>query len=347
MISCINDSKNYFENRIHLQIKNIKSSAKNYCISIGLDFDKKNPIRTEMYHRCKLELIKQAKVKDPLQPYQIYYNKLLIDFIIQEKNRLNVAIENLNRYRNNIINKNDHDECVKRGYKNNLYDPDSLEFYYACRKSLISDFVYSPEHLRLKKTSYSSAFVINKNQDQKIKNKMEFELKYPHCSSHRIQTKKAKECMQGFDQNISCRRSGRRKSILLKMEMNKVCQERLYSKIPQNLLLDEDGKKKYTKKNYMTDLYLNPSLHDFMKNNEVRESFQAKSEEEGDNKIEEDKEDKNKINNSNRNIYDRKELVSLRRNFIIGCTSQIETQIKNFIARNDRLCDSKIIKWKK
>lgn len=344
--SCINQSKNYFEHRIKIQIMNIKSSAKNYCISIGLDFDQNNHIRTEMYHRCIVELVKQAKVHNPLQPYQIYYNKGLDKFIKDEVVKLDYAIENLNNYRNNYLDNIDHKECIKRGYNDSIYDSDKLESYYMCRRSLISAFLSFPKDSKLNNSSYNSSFVINKNQDRGIINTLKFNSNYPPCSKFKYFSSKGKQCKADFDNNSSCKQKNKKRSIEIRMRMNKVCQERLYSKLPDSLLIKNDkNKDKYSERNFLTDLYLNPSLYDFLKNEEIKTSFEAaKKSNANDNK---QKTNEELINNKNTEIYSRQELVSLRRQFIIGCTNQIDNKIKNYIDRYDRICDSKVIKWKK
>lgn len=344
--SCLNlnDSRVYFERKIDAQLREIKAAAKNYCISIGLDFDSNDPIRTEMYHRCNIELIKQAKIKDPLQPYQIYYNRDLSKFIEAENSKLDRATENLNYYRNNILDISDHKECIKRGYDNSIFDADKMESYYNCRKSLVSSLLLDNKNSISIQNSYSVAFAINKKQDQEIKNQKQFAKSYPVCSKLRYQSDEAKKCKLDFDNNNICKQNNRKKSIILKMRMNKGCQERLYSKLPDSLLIkDKNYNEKYNRKNYLTDLYLNPSLHDFLKNEKTKASFEAKKEK---GEKEEAKKEENLINNKNTQIYDKKELVSLRRQYIIGCTSVIDDKIESYIERFDRICDSEILKWK-
>ncbi len=344
--SCLNidNSRVYFEKKIDTQLREIKTAAKNYCISIGLDFDSNDPIRTEMYHRCNIELIKQAKVKDPLQPYQIYYNRDLSKFIEAENRKLDRATENLNDYRNNILDiVSDHKECIKRGYDNSIFDADKMESYYHCRKSLISSFLVDSKNYQPVQNSYSVKFAINKKQDQELINQKQFAKSYPLCSKLRYQSNEAKKCKLDFDKNNNCKQNNRKKSIILKMKMNKECQEKLYSKLPDSLLIkDKDSSEKYNKKNYLTDLYLNPSLYDFLKNEKTKASFEAKKEKDEENV----KKEEDLINNKNTQIYNKKELVSLRRQYIIGCTSLIDDKITSYIERFDRTCDSEIIKWK-
>ncbi len=346
--SCFTESRQMYEEQSAKRIKSLDESTNKYCTDLGLNFSRENPIRSEMFFRCKIELAKRAKIQNPIKPNEMAFNQDLEKFIeIQDQQYMN-SIENLNYYRNSILNNSHHKICQKKGYDFDSLQQDKIEEYLNCRESLIMTFELKPAYqsyqdLNYPQNSYNINFVINEKQDQEIKKAREFAKKYPFCSNLKIDSPKSIECKKAFDEKESCINNTKREYFFRKKRFQEICQQKLYIKLPESLLIEKKEKQtRAEKRNFNTDLHLNASYHQFLSNEKIRNSFMFKKNEE-ENKKQKDVEQK--INNSFKQLYTKHELTSLRKKFINSCMAQVKPKVEKFVKAGLKTCNSITLKW--
>lgn len=358
--SCFHYNQAMIQKEAEKELSIANSAARKYCISLGLDFGEQDHIKNEMYFRCKIELLEKSKIETPISSRQISFNQALKRLLAKERVNYESAAEKVAQDRNAAINKKHHKICSKRGFKITNTNQEKVESYYKCRKSLILVYHTTPaynknENLNYTQSSYNTQYVVNKKQDFEIKNSINFTKNYPNCKRYNYKSNKAQKCKDDHDKMRSCVATFRVKAIERKNNMYKSCQEKLYAKLPDTMLITEK-ENNANKKNYITDLYLNPSLHAFLSDKEAFSSFEAKElaeegtkdeEDEIVKEVEKDEIKEDKIYNSFDNLYTRSELVSLRKNFIKSCTSEIEPKIKKYVDYNNKNCKSIISQWLK
>ncbi len=360
LTSCLPNNKKAQEQEFIQRIEKFNSVTNKYCSSLGLDYSDNNPIRVEMFFRCKIELAKRAEISNPTKPREIIFNGDLKNYIKMQDHEYMDAIEKLNYHRNSILNNIHHKECQKRGYKIDTLRQEEIEDYLSCRESILMSFDATPAYqttqdLNYNQSSYNVAYIVNEKQDKEIAKHKEFSKDYPHCSPYKVNSEKAIQCKNDYDNQESCLQQVRTESFARKRRFHEICQQKLYIKLPDSLLIEKDKKKtKAQERNFNTDLYLNSSYYQLLSDQKFVESFMAKDDEKDqkdkkDKKTqkEEEQEKAKEINNSFKKLYTKNELVSLRKKFILSCTSKIKPKVANFVDAGNKICYSLTLKWEK
>lgn len=354
--SCLSENKISQHQDYQKLVRKFNNETNKYCSSIGLSVDEKNPIRSEMFYRCKTELIQQTRIQNPKKPEDIIFNKNVEKYIDHEKIKYTNSVETLNDYKNSLISNNHHKICTKRGFNARSLRQEEIEHYMTCRKSLTLTFNTTPPYGNIKnlsynQNSYNTGFIINKEQDIAIKAKAEFAKKYPLCSRYRVNSDVANQCQRDYDLKRSCINNMKRQSFMKRKKYHESCQQKLYAKLPDSLLIDDELDDTDKKKNFNTDLYLNSSFYEFLSDKEKMSSFMAKAnynEDEEELLSNEDQKEslqQEGINNSFNKMYTKAELTSLRRIFIKECNVSIEPKINNFVKSESRNCNDLTTKW--
>ncbi len=348
LFSCLSQNK-ILQNQEYLKrIKSFDATTSHYCTTIGLDFSNSNPIRSEMFFRCKVELAKRAKISSPLRPQEMIFNRDLERYILIQDHKYMNSIEDLNYHRNSLIDNTHHKACVKRGYKIDSLKQDEIESYLTCRESLILSFEIKPAYqnekdLNYRESSYNIDYVVNKKQDKEIKIRDKFSKKYPFCSKFKVKSPRALKCKDDYDKKRSCKNKVKMKSFAKTKRFHEICQQKLYIKLPNSLLIKKDKKRSRSQeRNFNTDLYLNQSYYQFLSDKKMRNSFMAKD---GKEVKSSKKSRKKKINNSFKALYTRDQLTGLRQRFISSCISQIDPKIDNFLNAGYKMCNTLTLNW--
>jgi len=307
------------------------------CVSQGLDYGDWDEIITEMYWRCRYNLVQDRKINDATTPDKIRHNAA-IEKISEE------ILKNLSRAKYSALTKieddielSDHNKCG--GLGNNLNIGESNDGYYRCRQNLIiarippaPKVTNSFEFSILPKNRASEYLKIA--QESRRDSSKEVLLvdammqKYPNCAGLNISGEDFKRCSSAVDQSMQCLANINSLQIKKDLQDKIYCQQQAFVQFPDNYALAKDRssseiekiksdlKKDHgneiNKENNATLLYLEGDRN-------IPANIGRDIENEGD----DEKRSKEKL-------YSRVELLKLRERFVYQCDKKMEDKLPDF-----------------
>lgn len=305
------------------------------CVSQGLDYGDWDEITTELYWRCRYNLVINRRINLAITPESIRNNKI-VDIISEE------MLKNLNRAKYSALAKmeddidlSDHKKCVDMGY--DLLIGYMNDGYYKCRQNLVIARIPPAPKIT---NSFESA-ILPKDQGVNLKiatesresNKEAIRVavllqKYPNCMGLNVDSADFKKCSEAEDRSKLCVMTINSKQIKKELDDKIYCQQQAFIQFPDNYALAKDkssnelekiklqSKKKndedVQKEINTTLLYLEGSRN--IDNNIGKESLNS-----GDS----EKQSKEKL-------YSRVELLKLREQFIYQCDKKMEDKLPDY-----------------
>ncbi len=354
MIASCAEPRQYFTHSTSQEIQEIETKDHQYCISLGLDFGD-DAIKSETYYRCRIILANGKIILDSTLPDVLRRNENMKIFIASLIEKFNDSFENLNDYRNDIINNNQHKICQRMGYNIDSLDQSDVEKYLSCRQRLIKEWTIKPpfnktQYLKRPSDTYNTGFVINKHKDAQIALLAKEKEKYPICATKlNIKSPEYSDCKKDFDDQKNCYKEAKKLRFAKEMEERMICQKKLYIRFPNSMIKKDNLKnddKELEKIKILADLY---NKNDFYSIGIGKEEFKSFKGEDKNKKNEEKKPEEVKKDDFNKydELYTRVEITSLRQRFIKGCNDDASIRIENYFQRLNQQCLSTTLKWEK
>ncbi len=341
LLSCNNSESYLFTYQSKLRI--IERQDHQKCVSQGLDYGDWDEIVTEMYWRCRYNLVQDRKINTSITPASIK-NNAVIEKISEE------ILKNLSRAKYSALAKidddielSDHKKCVSLGY--NLGVLESNDNYYRCRQNLIiARIPPAPKVTNAFETAilppdraaeYLQIASDSRSKNQEVNTALEAMQQYPNCALLNIKTADFKKCAAAADKSRQCLASVHSLQIKKELQDKIYCQQQAFIQFPDNYALAKDkssneieklkldikkGKdKQLTEEANATLLYLegNRSLTDNIGRFEGRDDESQKAKEK---------------------LYSRVELLQLRERFVLQCNKKMEDKLPEFADKTSGDC---------
>ncbi len=349
LLSC-NGSESYlFTYQSSLRI--IERQDHQKCVSQGLDYGEWDEIVTEMYWRCRYNLVQARKINDATTAEAIK-NNAVIKKISEE------ILKNLSRAKYSALAKieddielSDHNKCLAMG--NRLGIGESSENYYRCRQDLILARIppapkvtnvfetavlpadRADEYLKIAQASRSS------NQEAVIV--AEMMQKYPNCVGLNIDSDDFKRCSSATNQAMQCLTTIHSLQVKKELQDKIYCQQQAFVQFPDNYALAKDRSMNEIEK-LKSDVKKDQGLEVNQENNATLlylEGNRNLTENIGRNVESNDDNEKK----SKEKLYSRVELLKLRERFIYQCNKKMEEKLPDFAQKTSNDCMNIAKNW--
>lgn len=348
LISCA-DGRLFFMAQEQEEVRKIERADHQYCIALGLDFGDDNPLKTEIYWRCRIILADNKIIPEAITPSDIRNNIMMNRIIKTIKDDYEDAFEKSNDSRNSLFDNNDHEKCVNLGFNMETLDKETVEEYYVCRKKFILEQQIIPPffndtYFNRGQDTYNVPFALNKDTDLRIKAYEETKARYPYCVKYYTKDDdKFFECIKAFEDQKVCYTKIPKAEISKLMLEKSLCQRKSYLRFPDSMIKNDDSRNKEIQKttlradndykNNFSSLGITPDKFDI---------FKAKTEEE---KKQEKKEEVRKNFNTKNELYTRNELGRIKQDFLALCNQEGKVKTADYVAELNRECAASTKMW--
>ncbi len=320
------------------------------CVSQGLDYGEWDEIITEMYWRCRYNLLIARKINDASDADSIKNNAII-------KKASEEILKNLTRAKYSAlaaieddIELSDHNECVVMGYK--LGIGESNDDYYHCRQELILERIppapkitHSFETAILPKDRAAEYLKIAES-DRVNANKESMMVasvmqQYPNCIGLNVKSDDFKKCAAATDQSRQCLSAVHSLQVKKELQDKIYCQQQAFIQFPDNYALSKDKSASEIEK----------------LKSEIKKDKNAEIKQENNTALAYLESDKN-ISNIGRDVnsgdeeekykeklYSRVELLKLRERFIYQCNRKMEDKLPEFTIKSSEDCGNIAKNW--
>ncbi|MFT6220073.1 MAG: hypothetical protein ACJA02_001229 [Myxococcota bacterium] len=317
---------------------------------MGMDYGDWDEIITEMYWRCRYNLVEDRRIHDEVSADSIK-NNAVIDKIGEE------MLRNLSRAKYSALSKidddidlTDHNSCFLNGHS--LRIGKNNDGYYKCRTNLVvrrippaPKVTHSFEASALPKDRVDDFLrtVSKNNRENNKEAEMVVQLmqKYPNCIGLSVKSDDFKNCSSASDRSSQC--LGAVHFLISKKELEDktYCQEQAFIQFPDNYALaknksaNEIKKLKAqikTQKDYQIKEEVNATLTYLEGGRNIVNVGGVEND--GDQESE-----------SKEKIYSKVELMKLREYFIFQCNAKMEDKIPEFVEDQKQICLKIVQDW--
>ncbi len=322
------------------------------CISQGLDYGEWDEITTEMYWRCRYNLINERKINDAITAVAIR-NNAAIEKISEE------ILKNLNRAKYSALAKieddielSDHKKCESRNY--GLGIGGLNDDYYRCRQDLIvARIPPAPRITHLFETSilpddraaeYKAIADSEGKSNQEVNLIVDAMQKYPNCLGLNVKSNDFKKCSAATDESQRCLANVNSLQVKKELQDKIYCQQQAFLQFPDNYALAKDKSAGEIEKLKIAEK--STADQEVKKENNATLAYL-----ESDKNIEnigryvEDV--SNQEEQSKGKIYSRIELLKLRERFIYQCDKKMEDKLPEFNKQSSQDCLDIAKNWDK
>ncbi len=353
LFSC-NGSESYlFTYQSSLRI--IERQDHQKCVSQGLDYGDWDEIITEMYWRCRYNLVQARIINDATTPDAIK-NNAIVEKISQE------ILENLSRAKYSALAKidddielSDHNKCM---VMNNDLAIDQIgnsanDRYYRCRQDLIlarippaPKITHSFEAAILpedRAAQYLKIAADSRGSSKEALLVAQMMQKYPNCVGLNIKSDDFKRCSAATDQSLQCLTTIHSLQIKKELQDKIYCQQQAFIQFPDNYALAKDKSSSEIEKSKLA-LKKDQGFQINQENNATLlylEGNKTLTENIGRNIVSNDDDEKK----SKEKLYSRTQLLKLRERFIYQCNKKMEEKLPDFAKKTSDDCMSIAKNW--
>ena len=233
-------------NARNLEMQQIERDDHQFCGSLGLDIDEENDLKTELYWRCRVVLVKN-KIKLTASLEGLRRNAAIRRLITAISRKYDGSYEKWNDSRNSLFNNKDHDACIYQGHNFDSLEQTAVEDYFICRKRLISEQQIIPpfhktEYFKRPQDTYNIGFAINKKTDKDIERFEAIKAKYPKCIKLFFKKEEFKICKSDYDQQRQCLSTVNPLRAKRELQEKIACQKKSYVRFPDSMLKEDRSK---------------------------------------------------------------------------------------------------------
>jgi hypothetical protein len=349
--SCAKEIKPYIISHLS-NIQKLEEQDHKSCLSLKLS-KQDSDINNQFYWRCRLSFAKYRLIPKDSTQKQSQQNLEISDLVTK------ISLKIANTYDSTLLDANkkmddgDHKQCLSMGFEIETLDQAKIDDYFSCRKFLIEERNLIPpygnaQYLKYQNHSYDIGFVIDRRIDEKVKRYNEAKEKYPDCVKYNLNGVNFKKCAIAQDQASQCFLDIAYKRAKKDSEEKILCQKQAYTKFNDELLKDFNERKKNIEQMKKKSAYYNKQSFESIGLDDSqfisKSSAETKKSKEKNKKeilVEKQKklEEAAKINNENKELYDKFELSKLRQNYIFSCQKEAVAKIEEFVEGVKKRCD--------
>ena len=342
IFSCkhVEEEKNPFVLSSFPRIQILEEADHRFCSDLKINFDKRIDLESNLYWRCRWAFAKY-QLRTDSSAESVNFNAEITDLVLKISLKLAGTPESILMAENSKMDDRHHKQCLVMGYEFRTEDLTKIDDYFACRRSLITDYKLippfgNPQYLEYSNYSYDIGFAVDRRVDKEIERFKAAKKEYPTCVKFHLESLNFQNCKKAQDVSRQCFSEIDRKKFLKEMEEKVICQRRSYIRFPNKFLKEED-----LKKAEIARTKANSDFHNqinFASLGVDYKSFMAlgkdKSEEEIAKEIEEEEkqklEEEAKETNSSNKLYDKFELTRLRQKYIFSCQKEADLRVENY-----------------
>jgi len=307
------------------------------CVSSGMDLGKWGDIITEIYWRCRYNLVQNRMTADAVTTSAIKNNAVM--------KRISVKLlDNLNRSKQAILSKAeynidtlDHSKCIAKGYILNSTNEAEITDYYKCRQRLVfernppaPDITYSYEASTLPGKKFEQYLVqARRNSEPEQESFIAGEMlrKYPTCIGLNVQSRPFKRCIDAQKKAQKCLNNMNISIAKKQLEDIIYCQQQAFIQFPDNYSIAEHKSASVIEKEieYQEELQRNKTL-EFLESGRTIQVDKLELKE-----VETAEEIENKL-------YNKIKLLRLREQFIARCNNVLQKKLPIFIENTTNSC---------
>jgi len=321
------------------QIQTFEMQDHRLCVSLKLNFDKRDNFKSEIYWRCRLSFAKYRLYTDTSRPEYARHNLEISDLITKISLKLANTPESILIRENKKMDDRQHNQCLVMGFVIDTEDQTKIDDYFACRKALIEDQQLVPpfgnnEYLKYPNSSYNLGFAIDRRIDDRIKRYKAAKEKYPTCVQFHLNSADFKNCTIAQDNSRQCFSEVDKKKFKREGEEKIICQKQSYIRFPGELLKEEDLAKQDIERMKANSDYYNQQnfasigIGDFSQ----FDGSAAKT-----NKNKPEKKPAKDIN-SKAGLYSKFELTRLRQKYIFSCQAEADVRVTQYAEDLKKSC---------
>ncbi len=349
LLSCNNSESYLLTYQSKLRI--IERQDHQKCVSQGLDYGDWDEIITEMYWRCRYNLVIARKVADATSAEAIR-NNAAVDRISEE------IFKNLSRAKYSALAKieddielYDHRKCESKGYGLGIGEVN--DSYYHCRQNLILGRIppapkvtnaFEMAALPPQRAAEYMSIADASRANQEANLITEAIQKYPNCLGLNVQSDDFKKCSAATDESQRCLQDVYSLQVKKDLQDKIYCQKQAFVQFPDNYALakeksaNEIEKLKLAQKT-KDDEELNQETNAtllYLESDKNIENIGRYVEDAG-----------NKEEQSKAKLHGRIELLKLRERFIYQCNKKMEDKLPEFTRRSSQDCFNIATNWDK
>jgi hypothetical protein len=347
LTSCTPTDTYVAQTQAHLRIVEREDHQK--CVSQGIDFGDWNDVSTELYWRCRYNLVQSRFIHDATTSSDIRNNAIV-------KKISNKIIKNLTRSRQAILSNIednleafDHSKCLSMGYSLDSNNQYKNEKYYECRKKLVYDRVPAAPSLT---NSYEAAVLPISKFDQYVDNVKKNKIstgevdyassminRYPLCRNINVKSKYFKQCHDSQEESFAC--LSKIVTLKAKKQLNDrlYCQQQAFIQFPDNYsitrnksakeierILQEKRDQHVAKLKRQKEAKVNRTLQ-FFQEGHISQDILFK-----DQKNTQEKQGGKEI------LYQKIQILELREEFIYKCNGLLEQKLPTYVEEQTAQC---------
>ena len=294
-------------------------------------------IITEIYWRCRYNLVQERMIDDAVTASAIKNNAVMSK--VSEK-----ILENLNRAKQAVLSKSeynidtlDHSRCIAQGYNLNTENERELTDYYKCRQDLVLErnppapsITHAYEASALKGDQFNQYLNDVEKYTQPEEEAMvagEMLNRYPACVGLNVQTKdfalcvdahkKAQKCLEGMNITVAKKQ----------LEDKIYCQQQAFIQFPDNYSIAEHKSIEEIEKDieYQEELARNKTL-EFLESGRTLQVDKMRVDDEQTQEQEQVQ------------LYNKIKLLKLREQFITRCNDVMQKKLPIFVEQATQEC---------
>ncbi len=324
-----------------LTIQPLEKTDHRFCSSLKLDFDKTDDIKSTLYWRCRLSIVKYRLIPNPQTPADKKFNLEINDLITKISLKISATPESAIYQANKQIDNLDHNQCLRMGFKVFTDNQTKIDDYFGCRRVLMVDRKLLPpfgnvEYFKYPNNKYNLSFIVDQRVEQQIELYKEAAKAYPKCAKFNLYGEDFKRCKTAYDNSRKCYLEINRKKFKKEAEKKIACQRKTYIRFPDSFLKEKDRQKQaIAKHNTRSDYYNQQSFASIG----IEDISQFDSDEKRANKMKEKKKQKEKNINSKDELYDKFELTKLRKKYVVSCQKEADEEIAQYLVYLNKECE--------
>jgi len=357
-LSCSRPESYLINNQANLRM--IERQDHQKCVSRGMDIGEWGDVNTEVYWRCRYNLIQERLVDYPISAASMENNAMIKKISYDILKKWNRARQFLLSKLDGNIETLDHSKCIAAGYDIDSPDPAQVEAYYICRQDLVLERVPPAPGIT---NTYEAAILSKSDSDeymqmvkenQKTGNEVLFVNKmmnnYENCTGLKIRSGEFKKCTDANDEAKKCLNRIDAAKAKKGLEGKIYCTEQAFNQFPDDYAFSKyksskemakEKQRKVDEKNKLAEIQA--------KNSEDLQFLEGSVFEASKNK---DMAIKNIFNNDDEYYSEKKamfyskiELMKLREQFVKRCNKSMEEKMPQFTDKYVNDCKTIAVNW--
>ena len=354
-LSCSRPESYLVNNQANLRM--IERQDHQKCVYRGMDIGEWGDVNTEVYWRCRYNLIQERLIDYPISSASMENNamiKKISDDILKKWNRARQFL--LSKLDDNIETL-DHSKCISQGYEIDSVDSAQVEAYYICRQNLVLERMPPAPGIT---NSYEAAILSDSDSDEYMKmirenKKTDKEVllvskmmnNYENCAGLKVRSDEFKKCTDATDEAKKClskievakaKKGLEDKIYCTQQSFNQFPDDYAFSKYKSSKEIAKEKQKKIDAKNELGKIQAKQSENLKYLKGDILEASKNK-----DMLFNNDQNDSDKRSR----LYSKIELMKLREQFVKRCDKSMEEKIPHFADKYVNDCQAIAVNWDK